>query len=314
VSCETILLARAPTGTKALVTSVYAMSMAIGYMLGPFAARGIVACAPMWVAFAVAGGLAVASVALVAALLDANAADLGGEEAEALQPGEARQPQASLGTLLLRIKTSCFATFIYGYFQASVVLFLPIFLAHEKHIAQGRTIIVPAFFAAGMLLFSNPAGRLGDRFGHLALMRVLAAIGLVMVLGFELLDSYPLMCVAVFVAGATLASISPVSLALQGVVTDRANLSRSNGIYNAFYAGGMLLGPALSGQLFERYGGAVMLEHLAAMWGGFVVFCIVFRRDDPASARGRTSGLALAVTSATEAPLPRCEPVGNLSA
>lgn len=286
VSCETILLARARPGMKALVTSVYAMSMAIGYMLGPFLARAIVAYGPMWVAFAVAGALSLASVTLVAALLDRNVADLGAEE-DAASGG-----RASLGSLLWRIKTSCFATLVYGYFQASVVLFLPLYLAHEKHIEQGRTIIVPAFFAAGMLLFSNVAGRLGDRFGHLALMRGLAAVGLVMVLGFEVLDSYPLMCVAVLLAGATLASISPVSLALQGVVTDRSNLSRSNGIYNAFYAAGMLVGPALSGQLFERYGGATMLEHLAVMWGAFVVFCVVFRRDDPAYGRGATSTLA----------------------
>ena len=279
VSCETILLARAEDGIKALVTSLYAVSIAIGYVLGPLVARVLVVFAPMWVAFAGAGVIALIAV-LLASLMDRDADGLRSEGEGA--PRHAL-PRASLSSLVWRIKTSCFATFAYGYFQASVVLFLPLFLAHDKHIEQGRTIIIPAFFAAGMLLFSNVAGRLGDRFGHLLLMRYLAVVGLVMVMGFELLDSYPLMCVAVFIAGATLASISPVSLALQGVVTDRANLSRSNGIYNAFYAAGMLLGPAASGRLFERYGGGVMLEHLALMWTAFVIFCVVFRRDDPAS-------------------------------
>jgi MFS family permease len=287
VSCETILLARASDGIKALVTSVYAMSIAVGYVLGPLVARGLVAFAPMWVAFGCAGVLTVGAVVL-ASLLDRDAANVGAEDASLALAGV---PKARLTTLVYRIKTSCFATFAYGYFQASVVLFLPLFLEHEKNVDKGRTIIIPAFFAAGMLLFSNVAGRLGDRYGHLLLMRWLGAIGLVMVLGFELLDSYPLMCVAVFVAGATLASISPVSLALQGVVTDRVNLSRSNGIYNAFYAAGMLLGPAASGRLFERYGGGVMLDHLAIMWAAFVLFCIVFRRDDPASMPGRSRAL-----------------------
>jgi MFS family permease len=242
VSCETILLARAEAGIKALVTSLYAMAIAVGYVLGPLVARLLVVFAPMWVAFAGAGVLTLVAVA-VASRIDRNAADLGAEH-EAGEAGEGGE-KASLGSLVWRIKTSCFATFAYGYFQASVVLFLPLFLTHDKHVDKERTIIIPAFFAAGMLLFSNLAGRLGDRYGHLLLMRYLATIGLVMVLGFELLESYPLMCVAVFGAGATLASISPVSLALQGVVTDRANLSRSNGIYNAFYAAGMLLGPAV---------------------------------------------------------------------
>ena len=48
-------------------------------------------------------------------------------------------------------------------------------------------------------------------------------------------------------------------------------------------AGGMLLGPAASGWLFERHGGGPMLEHLAVMWGTFVVFCFLFRKDDPAA-------------------------------
>jgi hypothetical protein len=49
----------------------------------------------------------------------------------------------------------------------------------------------------------------------------------------------------------------------------------------------MLLGPALSGRLFTRWGGAVMLDHLAALWAIFVVFCVVFRRDDPAASRAK---------------------------
>jgi MFS family permease len=187
--------------------------------------------------------------------------------------------------LFWRIKTSCFGTFAYGYFQASVVLFLPIFLEREKHVAEDLTKLIPLFFAAGMLLFSNYAGRLGDRYGHLLLMRVLGAIGMLMVLGFAWLDAYPLMCAAVFVAGASLASISPISLALQGVVARPAEYERGTSMYNACYAAGMLLGPPISSYLFEHSGGAVMLEQLAAMWAAFVAFALVFRADDPAAVR-----------------------------
>ena len=126
-----------------------------------------------------------------------------------------------------------------------------------------------------MLLFSNLAGRFGDRYGHLLVMRVLGVVGTCMVLGFILLSSYPLMATAVFIAGASLAAISPVSLALQGVVTAPADYSRSNSVYNAFYATGMLLGPKVSSVLFARYGGGAMLMHLAALWTAFVLFTVV---------------------------------------
>src|SRR4029077_2965538 len=79
--------------------------------------------------------------------------------------------------LLWRIKTSCLATFSYGYFQAAVVLFLPLYLVEHKHIEERATTIMTALFAGGMLLFSPVAARLGDRHGHLRTMGALASVG-----------------------------------------------------------------------------------------------------------------------------------------
>ncbi len=284
VSSETILLSRSRTEHKAYVTSLYAVAVALGYVVGPLVARAVVMFAPRSTAFMVAGALSVAAASLVAARLDADVPETHGHDTAA------DGPMVPARTLLWRIKTSCFGTFAYGYFQASVVLFLPLFLVESKGIPREQTILVTAFFAAGMLLFSNVSGRLGDRYGHLKVMRVLAIIGAAMTASFVLLDRFAFMAGAVFVAGATLASISPVSLALQGVVTEPWNYSRSNAIYNTFYAAGMLLGPPLSGELFVRSGGAGMLAHLAVMWVAFAVFATVFAKDDPAASRPATAG------------------------
>ena len=291
IGCETILLRRSDASNKAQVTSVYAMAMAIGYVLGPIAAKVIAAILPLKASFLVSGVIATVSATFVALRLEPDAHDLRRAERRRTKAGEAPSsahaegPPAPILTILKRIKTACFAAFSYGYFEASVVLFLPLYLMHEKGIAKEETIIVPAFFAAGMLLFTNVAGRLGDRYGHLFLMRILATIGGTMTLGFVALRSFAPMAAAVFVAGATLASISPVSLALQGVVTEPHDYDRANAMYNAFYAAGILLGPPLSGLVFARWGGGTMLVHLAALWAAFVVFGVVFGRDDPASSR-----------------------------
>ena len=297
VSFETILLSRSDSDKKAFVTSLYAVAIALGYILGPFVAKGIVAVAPMRVAFLVSGALALTASALVALRLD--------RDVSYAQGGHAHDGRDELRTrsldLVLQIKTSCFATLAYGWFQSSVVLFLPLFLIEKKGVPESQTILIPAFFAAGMLLFSSYAGRLGDRYGHLLVMRVLGAIGTTMVAGFVWLESWPLMCAAIFVAGATLAAISPVSLALQGVIVEPREYARANAIYNAFYAAGMLLGPPISSFFFARYGGGAMIWHLAALWGGFVVFSVVFAKDDPAARRVRPS----AATTSAVAPLPR---------
>ncbi|HEY1695247.1 MAG TPA: MFS transporter [Polyangiaceae bacterium] len=288
---ETVLLRRAEAHQKAYVTSIYAIAIALGYVLGPILAKGIVAVAPMQVAFLASSALALGACAVVLLALDRGAAErsIAGASPEDASSGSAAVPATAkplpTGAVVRRIRTSLFATFAYGYFQSSVVLFLPLYLIEAKGIAESRTILIPAFFAAGMLLFSNYAGRLGDRVGHLRVMRTLAAVGALMVAAFVWIASWPLMCVAIFVAGATLAAISPVSLALQGVVVNAASYGRANSIYNGVYAAGMLLGPPVSSLLFARWGGGAMLGHLAALWAAFVAFSIACWKDDPAARR-----------------------------
>jgi MFS family permease len=284
IGCETILLQRAQKDEKAAVTALYAAAIAVGYMVGPFLSKLVVAFASLEAAFLVAGVVSAATGVLVALRLDP---DSPGAKAHADDYVDASAPQASSSTasIVWRIKNSCFGNFAYGYFQASVVLFLPLYLMAAKGITKEQTIIIPGFFAFGMLTFVRVAGSFGDRHGHLLTMRVLGALGLLTVLGFVVLDNYWLMCGAVAVAGASIANISPISLALQGVILDPAEYGRGNALYNGFYAAGMLLGPPISGRIMNRLGGPAMLYHLAALWAAFVVFTVIFANDDPARAR-----------------------------
>lgn len=291
VAAETALLSRSNATNKAFVMSLYAMSLAIGYVFGPLLATGVVKVAGTPGTFVAAGILAVIAAVVVLTRFTSAASEKHEEEALAHPSGAAPEqapPLTALG-VLWKTKTSCLGTFSYGYFQASVVLFLPLFLIESKNVPEEKTILITAFFALGMLTSSTLVSRLGDRHGHLFVMRVLGAIGGTMVASFVLLGSFNAMCGAVFVAGATLASISPVSLALQGVIMPKRDLGRANAFYNAAYAAGMLAGPPISSVLFTRIGGGAMLLHLAALWGVFVAFTAVFANDDPHRATGRAT-------------------------
>lgn len=285
VAAETALLARSKEANKGFIMSLYAMAIAIGYVIGPILATGVVQVAGTDGTFVVAGALAVVAALVVLTRFSSDAIALETHHDGGGSPDGARTRAKSL---LWKTKTSCFGTFAYGYFQASVVLFLPLFLIESKGIPEGKTILITAFFAAGMLTSSTLMSRLGDRYGHLLVMRVLGAIGATMVASFVFLPSFEWMCAAVFVAGATLASISPVSLALQGVVVPPRDLGRANALYNAAYAAGMLLGPPVSGLFFTRLGGEKMLFHLAALWATFVAFTVFFANDDPRRADERS--------------------------
>jgi predicted MFS family arabinose efflux permease len=291
IGAETMLLSRAGERNKAFTMSLYAVAMGIGYASGPGLAWALTRVGPLAIGFIAAGVLSAAAGVYLIFRLEPDKATRQVVSLEQLDEATVTEPRRRLkrGEVLWQIKNSCFATFTYGYFQASVVLFLPLYLMQSKGITEGQTIWIPAFFALGMLLFTNPAGLLGDRIGHLRTMRGLAIVGAMMVLGFVFLESYAAMGLAVLVAGATLASISPVSLALQGVSLRPEDYSRGTSIYNTFYALGMLFGPKISADIFEKHGGAMMLYHLVALWGGFILFSVIFYRDDPAvqQRRGR---------------------------
>jgi MFS family permease len=284
VSSETILLARAPRSEKAWYMSFYAIALALGYVLGPAISTVVVLVADKTASFLAAGALAGLTALFVASKLDGREANQTSEDedASATVTSAATTPGLTIGTIAWRIKMCALATFSYGYFQASLVLFLPLYLQTQGH-TETNIILTPAFFAAGMLLFANQAAKLGDQHGHLLLMRILGAVGVVAIVGFLFVETVALVFASAFVAGASLASVSPVSLALQGAVIPERDLSRAGGLYNAAYAAGMLVGPKITGELFREIGGQGMLLHFGALWSAFVVLTVVFRRDDPRS-------------------------------
>jgi MFS family permease len=276
VACETVLLARSDKNNKALVMSIYAMAIAIGYVAGSGLAWVLAHFMSYRSVFFVAGAIAMIAAVTIAVALDRSAQVSQTESAESL--GAKGEPTAKL---LWRIKTSCMATFTYGYFQAAVVLFLPIYLVKSGKVEEKNTILITAFFAGGMLVFSSIWARLGDRIGHLRVITALSIVGMSMILGFVFLSNWPIMCAAIFVAGATLASISPVSLALLGHIAHPRDYSRANALYNACYAVGMLIGPPISSWIMHQKGGEMMLYQFAGLWTLFAMLTVVFRKDDP---------------------------------
>lgn len=301
VSSETVVLSRADAKHKAHLTSLYAIWLASGYVTGPLLARILSPTLSYEQLYLLAGLISVIAAVYLAKRLGAAPNEIAAHSVSSSPTAPSDHPvpptatatavssthsapgeERSVWRLLNLIKTSCFASFSYGYFQAAVVLFLPLYLIESKGIAADDTIILPGLFCFGMLLFSNISGRMGDRFGHLLVMSSLSTLGMLCVFGFVFVDQYWLMCTLVFLAGATLASMSPIALALTGVVVRPDEVGRANSLYNTFYASGIFLGPPISSLVFARYGGASMLYHLAVLWIVFVVFALVYSADDPA--------------------------------
>ncbi len=238
MSGETLLLWRANRQNKALAMSLSATFTMVGYVIGPalsFAAASVVFPE---LRFYVAGAIAVLAAVVCATGLDPDPKP-GARNEEPTEATSAPAPQTSTSGILAlayRMKTSCAATFASGFFQASGALFIPRFLVEEKHVPEEQASLVVAFAAAGMLIVSNFAARAGDKYGHLLVMRSLALAGVVAMFAFLPLEWFPLMGVAIMVAGGCFSSMPPLSLALQGVIVSPAEYTRSNSIFNVFFA------------------------------------------------------------------------------
>lgn len=283
VSCETLLLLRAPEEHKAFATSLYAIATGLGYFVGGGLCWVMVQEMSIGTVFLIAAAVATSSAVIAYFLLDPDPPALHATIADHQGVATARD----WADLAWRIKTSSAATFCTGFFQASVVIFLPLYLEHVKHVPREDTTLVTAISAAGMLVISNVAGRLGDRHGHLLVLRTLAIAGVVVLLAFVPLTDFRVMLAAVLIGGGALASIPPLSLALQGAIARPTEYARSNSIFNVFFAAGLLSGPFVTGQLAYALGREVILYLFAALWTGLVVLTLVFRRDDPAARRAR---------------------------
>lgn len=297
VSLETILLMRTTTQHRGLITSLYTISMAFGYGAGSIVGWLIMKMYPIPNVFVGAGLFATVAAMIGFVFLQRDIQPIPGSSHVEDHP----TPEASsigrpaLGSLYWKIKTACIPTFTYGYFQASLVLFLPLFLIEARHVPKEDTSLLVGCFAGGMAASVVFVGRFGDKFGHLKTVRSLAGLGVLLTASLVFLPSYALVALCVLLAGASLAPIWPLSLALQSLIVDPRDFSRSNALLNGSYGLGTLMGPLVSGYLFKYYGGEVMFLHIAVLWAFALAATVGFRRDDPsfraiARARAQAAG------------------------
>lgn len=290
ISLETILLLRTTSLNRGFVTGLYSNVLALGYVVGSVLAAGFTLLWPDTWIFVTAGAVALSGAAYGLTTLSPTI-----EPVETMHmPSDASMVDRSgettpIPTLFWRIKTACIPPFSYGYFQGSLVLYLPLYLIEKHAVTESATKLLVAFFSAGMFLTVMLVGRFGDRFGHLRVIRAMAALGALITLSVVYLPNYPLIACAVVLAGGALAPMWPLSLALQSLICQPQDYGRANGLLNASFAVGAVAGPLISSRIYEYYSGATMVLHLAALWGFVVLASFVFRRDDP-SLRARHAG------------------------
>jgi MFS family permease len=284
VSGEVLLLARTRREHKGLGMSLYSLAVGLGYAIGPLLSEVLLGWMPLGATYLGSAALACTSALIVAVALRGGSS-VASEDGDAPTESEAGRGAGALTSVLARARTALLASFTYGYFQISVVLFIPIWLVDSRNVPPADTVRVTAWFAAGMLCCTSALARLGDRVGHLRVLGVLALTGASAVCALPFVGDFQTICWLVFIAGATFATTAPLALASLGLMLPAEDHARANAAYNGALALGMLLGPPVSSAIFEALGADAMFTHLALLWLAFAAFVTVFRRDLPAPRR-----------------------------
>lgn len=109
-------------------------------------------------------------------------------------------------------------------------------------------------FGLGMFLFSTPMGVLANRFGRKPLV-LLALIGFIVTnLMLAFLNGEPVFITARFLEGALVAGFMPAAMAMIGDAIPMEQQGRWMGLMTTAQAGGIALGPAIGGVLYQSWG------------------------------------------------------------
>lgn len=112
---------------KASVTSLYAVALSVGYVVGPLGARLLSGALTMERLFDVAAIVSVVAAAVSLALAPIGQVEQGVQGAQGADGGDERATDARSmswgGAVFQRLPTSVIAVFVYGYFQSALLLF-----------------------------------------------------------------------------------------------------------------------------------------------------------------------------------------------
>lgn len=257
VMCETLLLRSSTAALRAAWVARYTLATAAGWVLGPLLSAALTSVS-VYAGFCVAfvAGVVAAAVALMARR------DVPAERA-VVESVASPEPAT---TVWRRNVTACMTTLHFGAFQSALLVVLPLRVLHEGNSGQ-VAMLVMASFALGMLLFSRPNTARGERDGPVRVMAVVCVVGGAAVLATGLVPLQgPLAMTLAFTIGATLATLSPLSLLLLLRHNDGASLGAANAFYNAHYAVGLAIGPTAVAGLVGVCSMDTLLVAMGALW------------------------------------------------
>ena len=130
-----------------------------------------------------------------------------------------------------------------------VLVFLVLYLTRARGLSPGAAGAVVALYGAGALVAAPIAGRLGDHFGPIRIMRASLLLSGVVLLLFPLAKSLPAVIAGVLALSVTAEAFRPANMAIIGDLVEPAQRKTAFSVNRLSINLGMSVGPALGGLL-----------------------------------------------------------------
>ncbi len=264
VATETMIGQLSQPHERARRMSYYALSVGLGWALGPLAGALL---------FGIKHGLpfyACCLFSVFAAVAVTIFVPHTGKDGHHAEAGFAHLSSA----LVVPVSSGA----LYGYLMSSLVTLFPLYL---KNLGIGETSMGSIITAViiGTILSQVPIGHAADRFGK---RRVLFICALIVAAVFAVMPTsanWQSFLITGALLGAAAGSFYPVALSLIGETMTPKKLGAANALFSLMFGIGSLMGPAVSGLAMNRFGNAWLFYLPAGLTLVFALEILIFRNQ-----------------------------------
>lgn len=242
---------------RGLIMGVYATFLSLGFAVGPaiLSLLGSEGNLPFYV------GAALFMAGLLPVVLSSGSVDV--HEQEESNKGILR--------IFWRAPAAVSAAFFFGAIESSGFSFLPLW-GEQIGLKPSMAALLLTFGGLGNVACQIPLGLLADRMRRPVLMLICAAAGAIGTLfGPALAGQSSWLFFGLFCWGGVVGGIYTVGLAYLSETFAGPDLAAANSAFILNYAAGMLMGPPLTGLLFQFVGANGFIYAISAMAGAYAL-------------------------------------------
>jgi len=160
------------------------------------------------------------------------------------------------------------ASFLYGIFEASIIVALPLFALRNNFNDEQLQFFLGSFVLGGIILLYL-IGKISDLYAR---KKVLAAVTVLMIILFLLVPfslNYLGLLIFFFIIGGLVPAYYTIGLSFTIESVSEENAAQANGYFISAYGAGTIAGPLMASTLIEA-------DKLYGYWIGSAAICIIF--------------------------------------